>query len=186
MYCLTHIHIDRAAATCKLVEKYGALVYVHPRGVKHLINPEKLWRASLEVLKEEAIAIGKPEPIPHDKVVGIKDGECIKLDNEVMCFIYTPGHAPHHQVILWKKREVVFTGDAAGGYVASIDAVLPVSPPPVKIHSYLDSLVKILGLEPRIIAFAHSGVAEEATKLVRRHGAQMVKWLEVSSHICRA
>src|ERR1700712_4970071 len=40
---LTHIHLDHAAATGAMVERWPDLeVYVHERGAPHLIDPSKL------------------------------------------------------------------------------------------------------------------------------------------------
>ena len=40
---LTHIHLDHAAATGRLVERWPDLeVYVHDRGAPHMIDPSKL------------------------------------------------------------------------------------------------------------------------------------------------
>ena len=40
---LTHIHLDHAAATGAMVERWPELeVYVHERGARHLVDPSKL------------------------------------------------------------------------------------------------------------------------------------------------
>ena len=39
---ISHIHFDHAGAAWKFAE-HGAKIYVHPSGLPHLNNPEKLW-----------------------------------------------------------------------------------------------------------------------------------------------
>lgn len=178
---LTHIHIDHASATHNLVKDYGAKVYVHPRGAKHLANPERLWRASLEVLRDEALAIGRPGPVPRDAIIKTSDGECVDIGGERLCFIHTPGHAPHHQALYLPREHLLFPGDAGGGYVPEVDAVIPVSPPRIRLVMYLDSLVRLLNMGALFIAYAHTGVVESSKRTLQRHGAQVLRWIRVLS-----
>ncbi len=104
---LTHIHIDHGGGTSLLISNLGAKpkVIVHPKGAKHIINPEKLWKAGLAVLKDIAITMGKPEPVPSDLVYSINDNEVIDLGNVKVKAIYTPGHTPHHVCYLVKPED---------------------------------------------------------------------------------
>ncbi|MEO0334183.1 MAG: MBL fold metallo-hydrolase, partial [Bacteroidota bacterium] len=45
---LTHIHFDHAGSAWALAEQ-GATVYVHPFGVRHLANPQKLWESAKRI-----------------------------------------------------------------------------------------------------------------------------------------
>jgi len=47
---VTHIHLDHAGAAAHLLADYSkSLVYVHPRGVPHVVDPSKLYSAALEL-----------------------------------------------------------------------------------------------------------------------------------------
>lgn len=48
---LTHIHIDHAGGTGLLMNDYPeAKVICHPKGIRHMVQPEKLWESSRQVL----------------------------------------------------------------------------------------------------------------------------------------
>src|SRR5690606_41542623 len=49
---LTHIHFDHAGAAWKFAEN-GAKIYVHPIGLTHLQNPEKLWNSAKMIYGED-------------------------------------------------------------------------------------------------------------------------------------
>ena len=45
---LSHIHVDHGGGTGALLNNLpNAKVIIHPRGVPHLINPEKLWQQTV-------------------------------------------------------------------------------------------------------------------------------------------
>ena len=57
---LTHPHIDHAGGVGKLLKFFPhAKVVCHSRGIKHLINPKRLWEGSLKVLGKAAEFYGK-------------------------------------------------------------------------------------------------------------------------------
>src|SRR5438093_970401 len=44
---VTHIHLDHAGAAGTLVSRYpNAIVFVHPVGAPHLVDPTKLWASA--------------------------------------------------------------------------------------------------------------------------------------------
>ncbi|MEY3079104.1 MAG: hypothetical protein RL086_257 [Bacteroidota bacterium] len=45
---ISHIHFDHAGAAWKFAE-HGANIYVHPAGLPHLNNPEKLWGSAVRI-----------------------------------------------------------------------------------------------------------------------------------------
>src|SRR3989337_4062839 len=67
---VSHIHIDHAGGAGTLMRHLpNAKLIVHPKGAPHMVNPEKLWEASKQVLGEVAIASQKIEPVPENQVV---------------------------------------------------------------------------------------------------------------------
>ena len=63
---LTHIHIDHAGGTGKLLEYFpDTPTLCHPKGITHLINPEKLWESTKQVLGPMARTYGKIIPVPE-------------------------------------------------------------------------------------------------------------------------
>src|SRR2546428_12479608 len=67
---VSHIHLDHAGgAGFLLPEMPRAKVYVHPRGLKHLVDPTKLVASAREALgPEESAVFGTMRAIPPDRL----------------------------------------------------------------------------------------------------------------------
>src|SRR5690349_16402976 len=91
---LTHIHLDHAAATGALVERWPDLeVYVHERGAPHLVDPSRLLASAGQLYGDRLEYLwGRILPVPEQNVHVLSGGETV-LGMEVA---YTPGHASHH------------------------------------------------------------------------------------------
>ncbi len=173
----THIHLDHYGAGPRLCRELGVKLYVHPRAVKHVVNPSKLWSSALEVLGDEARALGKPEPLPQEAVAGVGDGEVISMGSIDVAFMHTPGHAPHHIVAV--IRGVVFVGDALGGYERELDVVFPTSPPGLRLDAYVESMERMLrSVRARYTGFTHMCLAHGFEDFVSRHARQLLAWIE--------
>ena len=125
---MTHAHLDHGGATATLSKVARAPVYVHPRGAKHIAEPEKLWQSAIEVVGVDAAASLKPWSMDLEQVVAVEDNEGLRLGTAELIFIHTPGHASHHMVVWLPSAGIVFTGDAAG--LSYDGCVAPSTPPP--------------------------------------------------------
>jgi len=114
---LTHVHLDHAGGAGFLMKMCpNAQLAVHPRGVRHMVNPEKLWASVISVYgKEEAEnQYGKLVPVDENRVVSVGEGEVIRFQNRRLQIFEAPGHANHHIVIFDEESKSFFTGDAFG------------------------------------------------------------------------
>ena len=178
----THVHLDHAGGSAKLARLTGAAVMVHPRGIPHIRDPSKLWEASREVQGDIVDLYGKPEEGYNIEILEAKDGLDVVVDDVTLNIIHTPGHASHHISILWREESILFTGDSAGIYLPELDIVLPTTPPPFRYESYMESLKKMISLEPSKLAFTHKGVRKNHG-LLMEHYEQMKKWFEALINI---
>ena len=79
---LTHIHLDHAGGAGNLMSIFpNAKVAVHSRGVKHMINPEKLWNAVIDVYGYEKAneQYGTLIPISQNRIVKVGEGDVLFL-----------------------------------------------------------------------------------------------------------
>ncbi|MBT9141245.1 MAG: putative diflavin flavoprotein A 3 [Dehalococcoidia bacterium] len=184
---ITHIHIDHAGATADLLNFLpNAQVVVHPRGAAHLVNTEKLWQGSLQVLGDLAEKYGRPPNIPQERILLGEDGMRIGLGNGVeLEVIHTPGHAAHHLSFLEQKSGLLFAGEAGGDYVAKIDLLRPATPPPLIVEYKLASIDKLLERKPITIYYAHFGSGGDAQSKLRRYREQLKLWESVVSEALR-
>ena len=180
---ITHIHIDHAGALGDLLEFLpNARVIVHPKGAAHLVNTEKLWQGSLQVLGDLAEKYGRPRNIPQERVLPAEDGMRIGLGKGVeLEIIHTPGHAAHHMSFLEEKTGILFAGEAGGDYAAKVDLLRPATPPPLIVRYKLASIDKLLERKPTTIYYAHFGCGGDAQSKLRRYREQLNLWRSVVS-----
>lgn len=156
---LTHIHLDHAAATGALVERWPELeVYVHERGAPHLIDPSKLL-ASAERLYGDKLEYlwGRILPVPEANVRVLRGGETVLG----MRVAYTPGHASHHVCYLHEQSGTAFVGDVAACRIPPSELIMPPTPPPdIDIEVWLESLDTVAGWTPERLALTHFGAIE--------------------------
>lgn len=176
----THVHLDHAGASGTLLKHFpNASVIAHKRGVVHLADPEAtLWKASKAVLGFVADIYGKPEPVPNEKIIPVEDKMSLTLGKLTFEIIPTPGHASHHVCFFLNPGKVVFTGDAVGAYLPSLDITLPQTPPPFRLEATLKSIETLISLEPRIGAYTHFGISPEAKRNFKNHYNQLSIWYE--------
>ncbi len=180
---VSHIHLDHGGGVGALLKHLPkARVVVHPRGVAHLVDPEKLWEQSRMVLGDEvADSYGKPEPVSADKIVAGSDGMVLDLGGGVcLRVVETLGHASHHLSFYASSLGGVFSGDAAGIYISDLDVVVPTVPPPFRLDMTLDSLDKLISLEPEFLFYSHFGEADNAVRRLGAYGEQLRLWARVA------
>ncbi len=162
---LTHIHLDHAAATGAMVERWpGLQVYVHERGAPHLIDPSKLLASAGRLYGDRLEYLwGRILPVPEENVTVLSGGESLLG----MRVAYTPGHASHHVAYLHEESGTAFCGDVAACRIPPSKLVMPPTPPPdIDVEAWLDSLDTVESWDPQLLALTHFGpVAEPAAHL---------------------
>ncbi|ACB39560.1 MBL fold metallo-hydrolase [Pyrobaculum neutrophilum] len=164
----THIHLDHCGSAGHL----GKPAYVHERYVRHLVDPARLYEASLATLGVYAEVFGRP--LPAREAVGVPDGA--RLFDAVDVF-HTPGHAPHHVMYYYRDEKVLFVGDGAGVYIPELDVVIPTTPPPFRLQQYLESLSRVRGLDVDLLCFPHFACTRRV-EILDVHREQIVGWVE--------
>lgn len=176
---VTHIHLDHGGGMGKILRNIkNAIGIVHPRAVKHLINPKKLWYASKESLGWLAELYGEPEPAPKDKLMGVKDGYEIKIGKSQLKIIHTVGHASHHISVYDKSSETLFVGDSAGIYLKEFNMIIPTTMPPFILDYYLKSIDKQVALKPKRLAYTHTGMLNKNYNTLIEYKTTVLKWLD--------
>lgn len=152
---LTHIHFDHAGAAWKFAEN-GAKIYVHPIGLPHLVNPEKLWNSAKMIYQDEMDRLwGNMEPISEELMIPADDGDVFTIGDVKIQVHYTPGHAVHHNA--YQIGDVIFTGDVAGVKIGNGPVVPPCPPPDIHVELWLDSIQKLKNCQPKTLYLTHFG-----------------------------
>jgi len=173
---VTHVHIDHGGGAATIAKKTNAKILAHPKGLKHIANPEKLWAASKAVLGELAEIYGKPESIEEEKIIPVEDGQSFDLGDDELVAIHAPGHAPHMVAYLLKRRKILFPSDAVGMIYKG--HVFPLTPPPFDFTKALETLEKFEKLDVEIVALTHFGVATK--DCIGEAKKRLKLWFEVA------
>jgi len=178
---VTHIHIDHAGGAGILLSHLpNAQLLVHEKGVPHLINPEKLWTSSLEVLGSIAEMYGEFEPVPEERILIAKEGMFFDLGRDInLKVLEIPGHASHELGFYEKNSNGVFPGDAAGIYLNKFNVVLVNTPPPFHLEMALSSLQRLIQMKPRWLYYSHFGSADDAVKKLKNYATRLKLWGEI-------
>jgi glyoxylase-like metal-dependent hydrolase (beta-lactamase superfamily II) len=179
---VSHIHLDHAGgAGFLLPEMPRAKVYVHERGFKHLVDPTKLVASARDALgPTEADMFGTMRPIPSDRLVSVKDQDRLDLGKHSLVFLDSPGHAPHELTILDERNRCVYTGDAAGLYFPGDEVLMPIAPAPsFDLEKNLETLRRLLALEPKALLFSHYGPHRNPKEAVEAMLAAYPAWARI-------
>lgn len=173
----SHIHLDHLGGLNRaLLRMPRTRVIVHPRGIPHLIHPEKLWQASFEMSGQVALAYGRPEPVGPEKLMAAEEGQQIDLGGIRLEIIFTPGHAAHHLSYIDRENGNLFAGEAAGVYFPDSGVIRPASPPPFDLAQTLNSLDKMIATQPRHIYYSHYGFARPGLAKLEKFRRQLLLW----------
>lgn len=164
---LTHVHLDHAGGAGYLVEACpNAEVYVHERGARHLIDPERLVAGTKAAVGDQWEYYVDPQPIPAERIIELDDGDTIDLGDRRLHVHYAPGHASHQVVFESPADDAVFTADAAGIYVPPLDRIKQTSPPPeFDLEAVRADIDMIRDIDPSTLLYGHFGPAPTGDKL---------------------
>ncbi len=183
---VTHVHLDHGGGAGTLLKFLpNAKVLVHPRGMPHLINPERLWPSSQAVLGFVSEIFGKPEPVPKERIIPVTEGSFDLDDGAKLRVIETPGHASHNLSFHESLNGGVFPGDAAGTYFPEFDVVMPTTPPPFHLGAALASLDKLISLKPTVLYYSHFGKASNGVQRLKDYKLQLQLWAKIAEEGAR-
>jgi len=187
---LTHIHLDHAGAAGGFASR-GARILVHPRGVRHLVDPAKLVASSRRVHGDRFDRFyGEPIPGPADRIDAIEDGAAVRVGDAILRAIETPGHARHHHAWMLEHaggREC-FTGDVAAMIVPGSRFISVPTPATDFDPSAWDaSLARLLDERSDRLWLTHGGRVDaphEFLAAVRRRVADEAAFLLETARAC--
>lgn len=160
---LTHIHLDHCGAVGDLARAFPrATVVVHPRGVRHLIDPTRLVDATAAIYGRLADVIGGLEPVPEHRIVAAEEGHLVPISpGRSLRAIWAPGHARHQMALLDEARGVLFAADALGVTMGGGALHPSVPPPEYDLTAALDTLERLAALDPQTLYVSHFGAVED-------------------------
>jgi glyoxylase-like metal-dependent hydrolase (beta-lactamase superfamily II) len=159
---VTHIHLDHAGGVGDVSRVFPkAVIYVHPRGARHLADPSRLVASAATVYGDALDSLyGRLEPTPPDRVMAVEDGTEIDIGGgRSLAVVHSPGHAKHHMALHDSESGLLFVGDSVGVRLPGAGALRPATPPAdFDLALALDSLRRYSARRPSALALAHYGL----------------------------
>jgi glyoxylase-like metal-dependent hydrolase (beta-lactamase superfamily II) len=185
----THVHLDHAGGAGQLMQHLpNAQLWVHPRGLRHLVDPAALVAGATAVYGAERVLqdYGVVQPVPADRAHATHDGQVLMLAGRALVVADTPGHARHHHCVWDEATRGWFTGDTFGLSYRELDTpagpwILPTSTPvQFEPEALAASIRRLLAQQPQRIYLTHYGCvgAEPGTGGVPRLGALLLELLD--------
>ncbi len=157
-------------------------VYIHDLGIKHLPNPERLWKAVADIYTEDWLVKnwGEILPTPIDNIKSLNDGYEFNLDkNRKLKALYSPGHAKHHYTFYDYESGTIFMGDTLGLIYPHGDFVQPNLPPPdFNKDTLFKTLDNIYSLDLKQLAIAHFGLHTNPYELIENAYQSINDWIK--------
>jgi len=170
----SHVHLDHAGGAGLLMQELpAARMLLHPRGLRHMVDPSALQQAVLAIYGAEAVArdYGTLLPVPPERITATEDGMAVMLGTRRLEFAHTPGHAQHHHCLWDETSGGWFAGDTFGVSYREFDSergpwILAISTPvqfdPPALRA---SVQRLLQKRPRAMYLTHYGRVGDVARL---------------------
>jgi glyoxylase-like metal-dependent hydrolase (beta-lactamase superfamily II) len=174
----THVHLDHAGGAGALMRELpAATLWVHPKGLRHMVDPAHLYAGALAVYGQAEMdrSYGTLVPVPAARVRATRDDEWAQIAGRRLRFIHTPGHARHHHCVWDEATRGWFTGDTFGLSYRELDTargpwITPTSTPvQFEPGALARSIQRLLDAEPDWVYLTHFGKLGDVVHL----GAQL-------------
>lgn len=185
----THIHLDHAGGAGVLMQKFpNAKLVVHPKGARHLIEPQRLIDSVRQVYGDELYdaLYGEIIPVDEKRVIAAEDGHCIDLNGRSLHVADTPGHARHHFCLYDEISNGWFTGDTFGLCYPDISIntgryLLPTTTPvQFEPDAWQQSLKRLLEKNPQRMYLTHFGMIEDVQELANKLSEDIATYKDIA------
>ena len=186
----THVHLDHAGGAGAMMQVFpNADMVIHPRGARHMIDPEALVGASKAVYGEAAFErlYGEIVPVDEQRVRVAEDGDRLPLGQREFLFLDTPGHARHHFCLHDAVADGVFSGDTGGicydEFKSAGRGLMPTTPPTqLEPEPLRQSFARIVDCGAERLFLTHFGEYRKPETQLDSYNA----WIELYLEACRA
>ncbi len=183
---VTHIHLDHAGGVGDVTKVFPkAVIYVHPRGARHLADPSRLIASAATVYGDALDSLyGRLEPTPPDRVKAVEDGTEIDIGGgRSLTVVHSPGHAKHHMALHDSDSGLLFVGDSVGVQLPGAGTLRPATPPAdFDLDQALDSLKRYAERRPSALALAHYGLLpDDPESALESAGDVLQEWAGVAT-----
>ena len=185
----THVHLDHAGGAGAMMAQFPQTqLVIHPRGARHMIEPQRLIESTVAVYGEKVFRqlYGDIVPVDAQRVMVAGDGDCVELSGRRLQMRHTRGHANHHFCIWDEASKGWFTGDMFGicypwFRFAGGDFLLPsTTPTQFDPAAYLESLATLDSYGPSRMFLTHYGELAYSAEKSQLLARQVEAWRDLA------
>lgn len=190
----THVHLDHAGGAGGLMQALPyATLLIHPRGARHMIEPEKLKAGVIGVYGEAYFnqMYGDIIPVDGTRVQSMDDQSRATIGQRELVFYDTPGHANHHFCIHDPQSKGIFCGDTFGIAYPSLrsekgDLIFPTTTPVQFDPDALKaSIRRLISLQPDVMYLTHYGPVKNPKALAETLLTQVDFYAENAKRVAK-
>ena len=187
----THVHLDHAGGAGALMQALPqARMLVHPRGLRHMVDPGALWQGALAVYGQAEMdrSYGRVVPVAAERATATHEGMTVQLGGRTLAFADTPGHARHHHCVWDAATRGWFAGDTFGLSYPEFDTprgawIVPTTTPvQFEPQVWQATVHRLLAADPACMYLTHYGRVQDVPRL----GAQLVSLIDELAALGRA
>ena len=174
---LTHVHLDHAGASGSLARRWPELeVYVHERGARHLVAPDRLVQSARRLYGDDMDRLwGEVVPIPEHRLRVLHGGEQL-LQRQLRGRLHAGARvAPR----LYLHEGTAYVGDTGGVRITPTRLTIPPTPPPdIDVEAWHESLARLAAWAPQRLAMTHFGASEDVEAQLAEVGERLDAWAQ--------
>jgi glyoxylase-like metal-dependent hydrolase (beta-lactamase superfamily II) len=193
----THHHPDHFGASAALRDLCRAEIYLHDLEVERVKGflPQPRSPTALAFFRRHGVPIERflhvPSPgefwasvyKPGGPDASLRDGDELRVGNQVVRIVWTPGHAPGHCCLYLPGPKALIVGDHLLPKISPHVGVFP-DGPTNPLGDYLASLEKVAGLDVDLVLPAHGGIFHDhrhrVDQLRQHHDYRMLAALDAA------
>ena len=185
----THVHLDHAGGAGSLMQSCpNAVLLAHPRGLRHLINPQRLVESARSVYGAEKFdaLYGDIQPVEEQRSLAVEDHSEFSLNGRTLYFADTPGHARHHFCVFDELSNGWFTGDTFGLSYPDLTTrngqyIMPTTTPTqFEPDAWQSTLDRLLENQPERMYLTHYGMIENISSYANKLKADLESYCELA------
>ena len=194
----THFHIDHVGGAPEFLES-GVEVYMSRGDIEDILflrgSPETYINYIKNIHRENGVPPDLVEVMfaKHpgwwrlvnssnlEDVIGLNDGEVIRVGSVDLRVVLTPGHTPNHACLFIEDRGLIFVGDHILSDITPNIPLIRWDINPLK--DFVDSLYRVRELKPKVAYPAHRSIIEDVDKriseLLEHHKIRLAEVLNI-------
>lgn len=188
----THVHLDHAGGAGSLMQACpNATLLAHPKGLRHLVSPQRLVDSARSVYGAEKFdaLYGDIIPVDEHRTIAAEDNSEFSLNGRRLYIADTPGHARHHFCVYDELSQGWFTGDTFGLSYPDLTIhhgqyIMPTTTPTqFEPDAWQTTLDRLLENKPQRMFLTHYGMLEDPVSHAKKLKSDLQAYCDLALNL---